>query len=283
MIPPTLIIAAIFASVVGTLVALSLVVCLGSERLRRGAESPGEINTRIREATPYAAVLAAVLSINKGLQETIWALSAAIGYETTGFFYRVEGEFVAGLQAAIPDVTATYFSFVYMFGYGLVLVCPLALYLFAASPRPIKTLLAAYTINYSVAVIVYTLVIARGPRLAVGGTEGVIQEAFPYFTLLTGQVNQPTNVFPSLHTSMSVTVLILAVLTRKQFPRWLPIATVLTGSIVLSTMYLGIHWLTDVVAGVVLAVGAVGLSVRLVAERSKTEPVDVTRIPGRRS
>ena len=270
MLLRTIAVAAAFALVVGTLVVAALVACLGAKRLRSEIGNAERVGTRLRAVAPYAAVLAAVLAINKGFQERIWALSEAVGYEATGLFYRIEGDLVAGVQAAIPDVAATYFAFVYMFGYGLLLVCPLFLYLFAASPQPLKALLAAYTVNYAAAVVAYTLVIAHGPRRAVGGTQGVLQEAFPYFTLLTGQVNQPTNVFPSLHTSMSVTVLLFAVLTRDQFPRWVPIAAVLTGSIVLATMYLGIHWLTDVVAGVALAVAAVGVSSRLVGRSERS-------------
>ena len=283
MLPRTIAVAAVFALVVGTLVVAALVACLGAKRLRSETGNAERVGTRLRAVAPYAAILAAVLAINKGFQESIWALSEAVGYEATGLFYRIEGDLVAGVQAAIPDVLATYFAFVYMFGYGLALVCPLFLYLFAASPRPLKALLVAYTVNYTAAIVAYTLVIAHGPRRAVGDVQGVLQEAFPYFTLLTGQVNQPTNVFPSLHTSMSVTVLLFAVLTREQFPRWAPIAAVLTGSIVLSTIYLGVHWLIDVVAGVGLAVAAVGLSLRLIGRNEPTRTSESARIAPERT
>ncbi|WP_299235222.1 phosphatase PAP2 family protein [Natronomonas sp.] len=254
-----------FALVVAALLAVALVVCVGVGRLRQAGGNRGVLRERLRAVAPYAAVLAAVFGGRKVFREWFWALSDVIGYEATGLFYAIEGDLAAGVQAAIPDVAALYFAFVYMFGYAVVVFGPLALYLFAESLRHLKTVLVAYTINYAVAVVAYTLVIARGPRIASESTQGVIQEFFPYFTLLTGQVNSPTNVFPSLHTSLSVTVLVVAVLTRREFPRWLAITAVLTGSIVVATVYLGIHWLVDIAAGICLAVASVWLARRFVA------------------
>ena len=62
----------------------------------------------------------------------------------------------------------------------------------------------------------------------------------------------------------AVTVLLAAVSTREEFPRWRYVAGALTGSIVVATVFLGIHWVTDVVAGAVLAVGSVAAADRIV-------------------
>ena len=80
----------------------------------------------------------------------------------------------------------------------------------------------------------------------------------------TVHINSNTNVFPSLHASLSITVLLLAWTTRAEFPRWVVLAAVLAGSVVLSTMALGIHWATDVVAGIALTFVAMTLSTRLI-------------------
>jgi len=80
--------------------------------------------------------------------------------------------------------------------------------------------------------------------------------------LLTSEVNSRTNVFPSLHTSLSATVALFAYKTRESYPIWLGIATFLAVSIIISTMYLGIHWAVDILFGLGLA----GLSV-YVADR----------------
>jgi membrane-associated phospholipid phosphatase len=72
--------------------------------------------------------------------------------------------------------------------------------------------------------------------------------------LLTSEVNHNTNVFPSLHASLSLTVAFLSLRTRTEYGRWPLVAVPLALSVSFATMYLGIHWATDVVAGAVLAV-----------------------------
>jgi membrane-associated phospholipid phosphatase len=56
-----------------------------------------------------------------------------------------------------------------------------------------------------------------------------------------------------------VTVALLAVDSHDEYPLWTPIAVFLAASVVLSTVVLGIHWVTDVVAGMALAAGSVWL------------------------
>lgn len=88
---------------------------------------------------------------------------------------------------------------------------------------------------------------------------------YPSLRLLTQQANVNTNAFPSLHTSMAVTVALVGLWTRDQFPRFPIIAIPTTVSIVIATMYLGLHWLLDVIAGIVLAALAVWVGVRWTA------------------
>ena len=261
----------VFAVVAAVLIGATLLVCVGPDRLRTATADPTWFRGRLRSIAPFVAGLGFVLAANKGLQDPIQAFSKAYGYDATATLYRIEGEFVAGLQAAIPDWTALYFSVVYVFGYAVLLGFPVVAYLFADSLRPLRTLLTAYALNYAVAVVCYAAVVARGPRSVSGSTDGILLELFPWITMLTAQVNRETNVFPSLHTSMSVTVLLVAVSTRSEFPRWVKLAAVLAGSVLVSTMYLGIHWLIDVVAGVVLALVAVAFARRIVGyvERSR--------------
>jgi membrane-associated phospholipid phosphatase len=61
---------------------------------------------------------------------------------------------------------------------------------------------------------------------------------------------------------MAVTAALLAWTTRDEYPLWVPISSVLAISVVISTMYLGIHWATDVIFGIVLAWISVTLGTR---------------------
>ena len=253
--------------------ALLLPACVGLDRVRTVAADRDRFRRRLRAVAPYVGGLAVVLLVNKGLLDRLEAFSREHGVAATAVFYAVEGDFVATLQGAIPDWGRYYFAPVYVVGYVVLLAFPFVAYLFAENARALKTLVAAYAANYAAAIACYAAVLAYGPRNYhrlpgadpdAARVEEPLLDSFRQVTQLTARVNVETNVFPSLHTALSVTVLLVAVSSHEEFPRWTPVAAFLAVSIVIATMYLGIHWATDVVAGVVLAVVSVAVADRIV-------------------
>ena len=224
---------------------------------------------------PFAGLVAVLIASAVG-RSSLQTVSELFGLRLTWAIYALEGNFVAWLQTtfATPQMTM-YFSSVYVYGYVFLVAFPFIAYLALPRASTIKRLLVAYALNYGVGLVLYTVVFAHGPRNVI--PEMVTSLLFthnPDFMALTGEVNEPANVFPSLHTSLSVTVATFAVLTRRKYPLWTPIAVWLAASVVVATMYLGIHWLTDVVGGTALALGSVYLSYRFVdgdADRAEAD------------
>jgi Membrane-associated phospholipid phosphatase len=235
------------------------VVIVGPRRLYALGE---RLLPHLRESRREVAALLVVLAVSGVGRPALQSVSEVFGLRLTGSIYALEGGFVAWLQSTFqsPELTV-YFSSVYVFGYAFLLVFPFVAY--AALPRAttLKRLVVAYTLNYAIGLAVYTVVLAYGPRNVMPDAVTSLLYTFnPHFQALTGEVNVETNVFPSLHTSLSVTVAAFAFLTREKYPRWVPVAWWIAVSVVVSTMYLGIHWLTDVFAGTALALGCVYLS-----------------------
>ncbi len=248
--------------VLGILLLVSTAVFVGRDRLRL---TQLEFRSRVRAIVPVTAVLVAVLLFNSVAREAVPELSWIVDWNLTWTIYDIEGGLIVWIQSfATPEATA-YFSFIYIYGYVFLLVFPLVAYFALAETRPIRELLTAYTLNYALGLICYILIIAYGPRnLMPELVDGLLYDAYPRYQYLTRQVNRNTNVFPSLHTSLAVTVALMAYRTRAVYPRWLPVAALLAVSVAISTMYLGIHWAIDVVAGIVLAYVSVGLASILV-------------------
>ncbi|MHC3439659.1 phosphatase PAP2 family protein [Natrialbaceae archaeon A-gly3] len=253
-------------AVIAFMLIVGLVVVVGRDRLR---ETRRECLSRLRAVAPIALVLATTLALNGVVRGVSYDLSWTVGWEATWTIYELEGQFIVWIQSlATPPVTA-YFSFMYIYGYVFLLVFPIVAYFALADTRPLRLLFASYTFNYVLGLVCYTLVIAYGPRNVMPEfVSPLLYESYPHYQHLTRQVNRNVNVFPSLHTSLAATAAILAYRTRDTYPRWTPVATVLAVSIAVSTMYLGIHWAVDVVAGVALASASVVLADRLVGRVS---------------
>ena len=258
---------ALVAVVCGGLLAVLLAGCVGRARLAEVLRDREERRRRLREVLPYVGGLGAVLLINKGLLQYSLLASKFVGIKATGRIYELEGEFVAWVQEIFPPEAILYFSAIYVFGYVVLLVFPLVAYFFSERLRNLKVLLTAYAINYAVGVLCYTVFYVNGPRLMRPSmVEQPMYSIFPEVMYLTAMINYSSNVFPSLHTSLSLSAMILALMTRDEFPKWTPIATVLGVSVMIATMHLGIHWLTDVIAGIVLGSTSV-YAADLVVER----------------
>jgi len=240
--------------IIAMLLFATLGVVVGPARLRSAA---ADVPDRLRMAIRPIGILAAVLLLNSLVRDVGVSVSWIIGLNITGVIYALEGTLVATIQSAVPVWLIQYFGYVYVYGYVFLLVFPLLAALVASERDLLGRTAIAYTINYAVGMACYLLFVAYGPRNYMPVVEPLLFDTLPRFQLLTSEVNASTNVFPSLHTSLSVTAALLAMDSHETFPKWTPIAVFLAANIVLSTMVLGIHWATDVVAGALLGVVSV--------------------------
>ena len=262
MTPLLSVLTSVLASVAAMLAVASLAV-IGPARIRAARDG---LRARLWDVRRAGAALAAVLVASAVGRGSLQTVSELFGFQATALIYALEGGFVAWVQATFagPALTA-YFSWVYVYGYAFLLAFPVVAYLALPQTATLRRLLVAYALNYGIGLIVYTLVFAHGPRNVMPDmVTPLLFATNPDVMALTSEVNVNTNVFPSLHTSLAVTVGTFGVLTRETYPRWTPVAVPLSLSVVVATMYLGIHWLTDVIAGFALAFGSVFLAYRSV-------------------
>jgi membrane-associated phospholipid phosphatase len=235
------------------LVGLSLAVIVGRGPVVGFYRDPFG---KLRRIAPYVVFLAVALLVTSVVRRYGPDLSWLIGFQIGGDIYAIEGNFVEWLQTLGNPTVTGYFALVYIYGYVYLLVFPFLAYALLEDLRSFRVLIMAYVLNYVLGLVCYILFIAYGPRNFLVG-ESLLYQAWPQSQLLTSTVNVNTNVFPSLHASLSMTVAIIALRTRDAYPRWPLVAVPMALSVCGATMYLGIHWATDVVAGAVLAVVSV--------------------------
>jgi len=251
-------------AVVGVSVAVGLLVFVGRSRIR---EFVRQYRSRLRDGVPHLMLLALVFVGSMIWRPVGGEVSWTVGANITHNIYAVEGNLVAVIQQIATTELTWALSIIYVFGYVFLLAFPLVAYLFLEDLRMFRVTTLAYVVNYLIGLASYTAFVAYGPRnympMEVGG---LMYEVWPEIELLTTSINANTNVFPSLHTSLALTVALLAWYTRDSYRRWFYVATALAISIAFSTMYLGLHWGVDVVAGTALAAGSVWLAFWIAAD-----------------
>ncbi|WP_255170743.1 phosphatase PAP2 family protein [Natrononativus amylolyticus] len=245
------------AAIVLTMLVTAALVIVGPRRLVAAFR---DFRWRLEVAALPLAVLASVLVLRWGTADVLPRLSErVIGIRITGLLFEFERTLfgqspVAVLQSFQTPELTSFFVFIYIYGYAFLLLFPFVAYFALEEMDELSTLILAYTVNYGIGLVCYVLFIAFGPRnFDTLLFEDVLYSAFPESGYLTYTVNESTNVFPSLHTSMAMTTFFLAILSRKQYPLWVPVSGFIAISVVVSTMYLGIHWFSDVAAGIALA------------------------------
>jgi membrane protein DedA with SNARE-associated domain len=152
----------------------------------------------------------------------------------------------------------------------LILVVGVGWWLARRTWRPLGLLTAAYT----------------GAELAFNAVKELVHRPRPPAVILLKPVAGPG--FPSGHATQAVAVYgMLAALSAAATVRWSrkvaawALAVVITGAVAVSRLYLGAHWLTDVLGG--LALGAAWLFALLVSVRTigrlRTHPPDQPATP----
>ncbi|ELY62180.1 phosphatase PAP2 family protein [Natronolimnohabitans innermongolicus] len=254
--------------IVATMLVAATLAIVGPRRIVAAIR---DFRWRLEACLLPLAVLAAVLLLRWSTQDVVQRLERRVLENNItpqlSAFDQAMLEPVIVLQSFQTEALTSFFVFIYIYGYAFLLIFPFIAYFALEEMDDLSTLILSFTANYAIGLLFYTLFIAYGPRnLSPELFEGLLYTAFPQSGALTHEINQNTNVFPSLHTSLSMTVFFLAWVTREKYPSWVPVAGFLAISVALSTMYLGIHWFSDVVAGTVLALVSVYIGVNYTVE-----------------
>jgi len=214
-----------------------------------------------------------VIGVDEACNEWI---GAAGGNDYTAAVHRFEGEFVSRLQGALASLPLTWFlGFVYVVAFPCLVFTLLFVFDHLRHRRGLAMLLIGYVLNYLIALPFFLWfplrevyhyyandLASQGVRLMLDDIHPVVMEAY---RLMSGL----DNCFPSFHTSLGVTLALLAWHTRR--PRFALLMTGLGVANALSTLYLGIHWGIDVAGGLALAFAAYGLA-RLLSRRWAEAP-----------
>ncbi|KAI7259598.1 hypothetical protein KC345_g10268 [Hortaea werneckii] len=181
----------------------------------------------------------------------------------TAFVFGIEGHFVRDLQQLFytPWLTPV-IVFFYIFMLQSVLAASLGVYLLDKNRIMLYATCYTIMITYAVAIPFYLYFpVNEVWSYLPAGVRFTMLDVFPKFEQEYRPLSGLNNCFPSLHTAISVSMALLAY--RSGNRRWMVIATISAVTIVFGIFYLGIHWLTDMLGGTLLAVISTTVAVQL--------------------
>ena len=199
-------------------------------------------------------------------------MTSKFSLDFTRLIYNMEGNIVAFFQSWTNPFLDYYMVFMYIFGFSFLVYFTPALYIFSKDLKALKLAIIIYGIIVAVAIPFYLFFPVNDvwwasqnyPWYNGKAVAFRLEEIWPGITNSFFSFTTLNNCFPSLHCSISMAMAATAWIMG--YKRFKIAATVIALSIPVATLYLGIHWFTDVVGGELLALAAVIISVKIVGK-----------------
>jgi membrane-associated phospholipid phosphatase len=214
--------------------------------------------------------LAAILFINKLEQ---WAAGKMhFKNDFTPYIYSLEGNFVSWFQHLfMSDTVSTITIFIYVLIFPTLMITSVFVYTYQKNYKMFYTVCYAIIINYLIAIPFYLFFSVSEVWFVRPDVQALMMHAFPTFETDYRPTSGLMNCFPSLHTSISVSMAFLAIKYKNVF--WSRFTIISCIGIIFSIFYLGIHWLTDMTGGLVLGVAAARLGIRISESRASIRTI----------
>lgn len=178
-------------------------------------------------------------------------------WNANAFMQAVPGNDAAFLWRHRVPWLSTVMDWIYINGFDMVVWIPVVRSLLAFDARKMaRYALGAHLLQFPMIMPFYTL-FRVDEVWSVLGDPDLLRRGWDDATRL----NLGANCFPSMHTSVAYAILLLGLRERSRAFRVM--MAVYSSSIIVSTMYMEVHWVIDVLGGIALGHVAVLLAARL--------------------
>lgn len=210
----------------------------------------------------FVAAALAIVAVNFALTTLDGHFTALVmrlrGEDFTSLIWSVEGNLVAGVQRLAWPPLTWYFGWAYVIVFPALLPWAAIVFDSVGAARRNIPLLIAYAMNYILVLPFYVLFPVREVHSfapdGVPVARMLLNDIHPALMQTLRPMSGIDNCFPSFHTSLAVTVALFALRSGRR--TFAATAAVMACSIAFSTLYLGVHWLGDVAAGILVGIAA---------------------------
>lgn len=187
---------------------------------------------------------------------------ATVTEDYTHIIHNWEGNLVYYLQQIfLNDHLTLILTFFYIIVFPALMIASMLLYLNIEDYKSFYSFVYALMLNYGLAIPFFLFLPIYEVWYYDSNIQFLIPQVYPSFESEYRQLSGINNNFPSLHTAISLSMAIVAYNSKSI--RFSNLVIFSVSFIIFSTLFLGIHWLSDLAAGGLLAIIATQTSFRL--------------------
>ena len=179
-------------------------------------------------------------------------VNSVVSWDFASIMVSIEDSFVVGLVDLWHPWVVGFFVLIYIAVYPFTLWFSVVYFIWCREVKGLRTLAWGLVFVYAVALPFY-LFFPVSNVYTFFDSGSALEVVIPGVEQFFYSTTTSDNCFPSLHTAMSLMVALSVWWTGNRRFGWF--AWIVAGLVIVSVVYLAIHWLMDVVAGVVLVVG----------------------------
>jgi membrane-associated phospholipid phosphatase len=198
-------------------------------------------------------------------------LTRWLGWNATPLVHAIEGDLVGRVQATTPRWLVVALALVYVPGFLAMLTAPLAVWRAPQDRVVAGRYVVAFVLNYVVALPFFLLLpVQEVGYSGLSSARPLLNSVWPGITAQLHVGSPVDNCFPSMHVSCVVTALWYAHAHGPNRLRGL--AWAVAPATAWSTMVLGIHWVSDAIAGALVGIGCCLVANRTLMARTSERP-----------
>jgi membrane-associated phospholipid phosphatase len=204
-------------------------------------------------AIPYIIVILVIFANGNTLWHSVlrWEMDRGIIFNINSLFNHIPFNDAAFARIFQPQWLTTYMQMVYNTGFVLAVLVPLFRAVMSIDfKKMLKYTLSAHIFQVLIITPFYIVFYLQEVWDVRWISDPLTRHLNPAQTLET-----TLNCFPSMHTSIAFAMFLLVIREKNKIFKW--VWSFYCLSIIYSTMYLEIHWVIDVIGGLILGYGTV--------------------------
>jgi len=175
----------------------------------------------------------------------------------TSLIITIEHDIVAGFSSVWSPASILFFVFIYIIFYPFTLWYTPLYTILTNQRKPLETLAYSLFFLYLLALPFYLFFPVTNVYTH-HQLPSALNIAIPQIEAFFYSTTTQNNCFPSLHTAMSIIIFYTISLTENKRFQYIGLFMMVT--VIISVLYLSIHWILDVIGGIIVALLAILLS-----------------------